>query len=109
MNSHEFRYVFDSPAWHSTGRHRREQVNRQFGLRFIRIVDPQQLEVRIGEKEPAALGSLSRMDIGVSLVQTTCSDRIGSASANCSADENVVQFNGHGLRNPSAWAGFIAA
>src|SRR5262249_49717209 len=60
-----------------------------------RITDPDQFEINIAEKEPAARCALPRMHIGCALAQTKLHQTLGLHPAVRDAYENVVQFYRH--------------
>jgi hypothetical protein len=64
-------------------------------LRFGRIVDPQEFQKRVVEKESAVRRALPRMPVACSFAQPELQQRGGRGRQALGADEEVIQLEGH--------------
>src|SRR5262249_19111723 len=65
------------------------------GSRLVRIADPDELDVRVGEDESPARGALSGMPVGRALHDPQANERLSLGRAFRAADEDVVDRRVH--------------
>jgi hypothetical protein len=70
---------------------------RDFPLRFRGILDPEQLQVGVGEEETPAGGPLPRVPVGRPFGEAERAEEVHLRGTDGRADEHVIELNSHGI------------